>query len=43
MSVREGEGWENMYCVSEGGGGVGELDKCQGIIAIIILLILKEC
>ena len=30
MSMREGvTGWENMYSVSEGGGGVGEDVLCQ--------------
>ena len=35
MSVGGSTGWDNMYSVSEGGGGVGELDKCKEIIAII--------
>ena len=29
MSVREGAGWDNMYGVSEGGGGVGQYVWCQ--------------
>ena len=29
VSVREGAGWENMYGVSEGGGGVREYLRCQ--------------
>ena len=29
VSVREGAGWENMYGVSGGGGGVGEYVRCQ--------------
>ena len=29
MSVREGVGWENMYSVCEGGGGMEEHVQCQ--------------